>query len=129
MCLSYNQIAGFVDYQYLWKESLDILDFLHGGNQGNVVFGCGQVCFLSNQTAVFFNKQFFLKKSVDKLAFYAWGLSSREGTTRTKTSGWMCSGCFSCPVRLQDSLINSITRKNQVIALIFYMETIINKRR
>ena len=25
-----NQIARFVDCQYLWKESTDILDFLYG---------------------------------------------------------------------------------------------------
>ena len=27
-----NQIPGFFDHQYLWKESIGILDFLHGDN-------------------------------------------------------------------------------------------------
>ena len=37
---STNQIAGFFDHQYLWKQSNDILDFLHGGNhQGKVTSG------------------------------------------------------------------------------------------
>ena len=32
-----NQTAGLFDYQYLWKESTDIFDFLHGDNdQGKV---------------------------------------------------------------------------------------------
>ena len=28
-----NQIAGFFDHQYLWKESINILEFLHEGSQ------------------------------------------------------------------------------------------------
>ena len=37
MGLSSNQITGFFDLQYLWKQSIDILDFLHGDNcQGKV---------------------------------------------------------------------------------------------
>ena len=27
-----NQIVGFFDHQYVWKKSIDILDFLRGGN-------------------------------------------------------------------------------------------------
>ena len=27
-----NQIAVFFDHQYLWRESIDILYFLHGDN-------------------------------------------------------------------------------------------------
>ena len=30
--LSTNQIVGFFDHQYVWKKSIDILDFLRGGN-------------------------------------------------------------------------------------------------
>ena len=37
VCLLFNQIAGFFDHQYLSKESICILDFLHGFNhQGKV---------------------------------------------------------------------------------------------
>ena len=28
--LSFNQIAGFFDHQYLWKECANVFDFLHG---------------------------------------------------------------------------------------------------
>ena len=34
---SANQIAVLFDLQYLWKESIDILDFLYGDNQRKVV--------------------------------------------------------------------------------------------
>ena len=30
VCFLPNQIAGFFDRHYLWKESTDILGFLHG---------------------------------------------------------------------------------------------------
>ena len=34
---STNQVAVFFDHQYLWKESIDTLDFLHeDNNQGKV---------------------------------------------------------------------------------------------
>ena len=37
MCLLSNQIAGFFDQQYHWKEPIDISDFLHGHyHQGKV---------------------------------------------------------------------------------------------
>ena len=32
LCLSSNQIAGFLDHQNLLKESIDIFDFLHEHN-------------------------------------------------------------------------------------------------
>ena len=35
--LLFNQIAGFFDHQYIWKECIDILDFLHEGiHEGKV---------------------------------------------------------------------------------------------
>ena len=40
VCLLFNQIAGFFGHQYLWKASIDILEFLHGHSyQGKVAFG------------------------------------------------------------------------------------------
>ena len=37
VCLSSNQTSGFFEHQYLRKESIDIMDFLHGNNhQGKV---------------------------------------------------------------------------------------------
>ena len=39
LCLWFSQIARFFDYQYLWKKSVDTLDFLHGdSHQGKVGF-------------------------------------------------------------------------------------------
>ena len=39
-CFSSNQVAGVFDYQYLWKESIDILDFvLEDNHQGKEAFG------------------------------------------------------------------------------------------
>ena len=32
LCLLSNQISGFFDHQCLWKESINLLDFLHGDN-------------------------------------------------------------------------------------------------
>ena len=29
LCLLPSQIAGFINHQYLWKEWIDVLDFLH----------------------------------------------------------------------------------------------------
>ena len=37
--LSFSQIAKFFDHQYLWKESDDILDFLHGDSSGDSTYG------------------------------------------------------------------------------------------
>ena len=32
-----NKIAVFFDHQYLWKESIDTFDFMHGdNNQGKI---------------------------------------------------------------------------------------------
>ena len=44
-----NQTAVFFNHQYPWKESSDILDFLHRSNyqaklaSGTTCFGCGQL--------------------------------------------------------------------------------------
>ena len=35
--LSVNQIAVFFDHQYVWKGSIDLLDFLHGDNHGGSI--------------------------------------------------------------------------------------------
>ena len=37
--LSTNQTPGFLDSEYLWKESIDVLGFLHGAcHQGKVAY-------------------------------------------------------------------------------------------
>ena len=42
------QIAGFFDNQYLWNESMNVLDFLHGDNyQGKVASEQGQYFLLA----------------------------------------------------------------------------------
>ena len=54
------------------KESIDVLDILHGdGHQEKVVFEtitlvrCGQVCLLSNLIEGFFNHQYLWMESID----------------------------------------------------------------
>ena len=60
---SANQIVEFFDHEYLWKESIDILDFLidviikTGSIRGYHV-GCSQLCLLSNQFSGFFDYQY-----------------------------------------------------------------------
>ena len=59
VCLSSSQILDFFDYKYLWRESIDILEFLLRDNhQGKVaqlrlpfLAGYGQLSFLSNLIA------------------------------------------------------------------------------
>ena len=62
--LSTNQIAVFCNHQYLWKDSTDLLDFLHGdSHQGKVApetttFWLGVACCLSSyQIEGFFGQQ------------------------------------------------------------------------
>ena len=48
--LSPNQIEGFFDHQYLWKETINFLDFLHRDSYQEryvrllLLLGCGQAC-------------------------------------------------------------------------------------
>ena len=77
--LSTNQITVFFDRQYLWKESIDILYFLHGNNhQGNLAsetttFGwVWPVVPLIQSDCRFFDHQFLWKESIDVLVFFTW---------------------------------------------------------
>ena len=69
-----NQTAGFFYHHFIWKESINILYFLHGvGNQGKIVsetttlVGCGQMGLLSNKIAGFFDHQYLWKESINIL--------------------------------------------------------------
>ena len=96
VCVS-SQIAGFFDYKYLRKESIDILEFLRGDNhQGKeapettILAGYGQLSFLFIQIAGYLIiiisgrneliSQFFLVELVIKgmqhlrLPFFGWVL-------------------------------------------------------
>ena len=76
VCFLSNQIAGFFDWYYLWKESTDILGFLHGSiYRGDMhmrlplMVGWDQVCLLFNQIEGYFDDQYLRKKSIDTLVF------------------------------------------------------------
>ena len=60
-CLKSNDIAGFFDHEYLWRESIDILIFcIELAIKGRkhlrlpLLICCGQLCLSSNQIAGFF---------------------------------------------------------------------------
>ena len=93
LCLLPNQITesfDHFDYQYLWKESIDILTFcieivIKGRQHVRLAFPVkwGQVGFLSNLSAQFSDHQYLWKESIDLLnllIFFAWRWSSREGS-------------------------------------------------
>lgn len=67
---SSNQIVGFFDHQYLWKESLDILVFCIeviiklASEATTFVVGCGQFCFLSSKILGFFDNQYFFEELI-----------------------------------------------------------------
>ena len=71
-----NQIAVFFDHQYLWKYSIDTLDFLHGDNHKQkegfeitTLVGCGQLCLSFSQIVGFFHHQYFWKESANNVHF------------------------------------------------------------
>ena len=70
-----NQIAVFLDHQYVRKESIYLLDFLYRNNHlgkvgcENTLVGHGQLCILFSQIAGFFNinssgRNFLIKPSL-----------------------------------------------------------------
>lgn len=63
VCFSSNQTVGFFDHKYLRKESIGILDFLHGksyqskvASETTILVGFGQVGLSSDQAAGFFDQ-------------------------------------------------------------------------
>ena len=94
VALLLNQIAVFLDHQYVRKESIYLLDFLYGDNHlgkvgcENTLVGHGQLCILFNQIAGFFDinssgRNFLIKPSV---RFFV--CRSRKENT---TFGWVWS--------------------------------------
>ena len=84
------RFAGYFDYQYVCKESIDTLDFLHGYNhqrmEGSMfTFGWdGQFCFLSNQIAGFLDHQYLWKESIETLDFlHGSNYQGKEGAETT----------------------------------------------
>ena len=76
LCLSSNHIAGFSDHQYLCKESIDTLDFLHEdnlqrkeGSETTTLVGCYLLWFSSNLIGGFFDHQYLCKESINILYF------------------------------------------------------------
>ena len=61
---------------YIWKDSIDLLDFLREDNhqrkvvsETSTLVACGQFCLSSNQIAEFFDHQYLWKKSINILDF------------------------------------------------------------
>ena len=69
-----------MDYQLLWKKSIDILVFLHGVNhqekvaQEIIAFGKVwlRLYFLCNPVERNFDQQFHWKKTIDIFDFFGW---------------------------------------------------------
>ena len=76
----------------------------------------GQVCLLFSQRAIFFDHQYLWKESIDTLDALHW--DNHQGKVGDL---WLllfvrCSQQWLSSVRLQDSLVISTSRKNQVIS-------------
>ena len=76
VCFLSSQITGFFDWHYQWKESTDILGFLHENiSRGDMhmrlplMVGWDQVCLLFNQIEGYFDDHYLWKKSIDTLVF------------------------------------------------------------
>ena len=122
-----NQIAGFLNYQYLRKESIDIL----------VVYTWRQSLRECNFWGYHLWSIVHLVKSDCRIL---WSAISLKGINWC--IGFLCieliierildyhfwlgvARCASHPIRLHSSLNNNITGRNQSISLIFCMEIII----
>ena len=95
--VSANQIPVFFNRQWVWKESIDLLDFLDGDNHHKLVasetitFGWVWSVYLpSNQIAGFF--QCLWKESINILDFFMEIIiKEREHVCNTTTFGWLWS--------------------------------------
>ena len=115
-----NQISGFFDHQYFWKQSIDRLDFLPGGNhQGKVApgttsFGWVWPIKLSlsfNQIAGFLYHQYLWKESID--VFDILHVDGHQRKLVSEAITLVGCGQVPFPIRLQDSLIISISGRNK----------------
>ena len=144
MCPSYSHISGSFDYQYLWKELIDLLNFLHGNNHQErlhlrlpLLVGFGQLYLLSNQTAGIIDHQYLWKKLNNILH-----CTKNEEILNGKLH-FLCSPCVELVIKgryhlrlliwvsvvplvqsgcMQDSLFISISEKNQAISYFLYID-------
>ena len=144
--LSTNQIVISSHHQYIWKESINTWDFLHGDNyQGKLgsettTFGCMWPVKLLIQED-FRTRRFLLKECINiyfvtqcllvaiqpctewipvkKIILIFCTDLSRLGST-SKYQFWLSvASCVSHPIRLQDSLVSNITGKNWSVSFVF----------
>ena len=125
LCPSPSQIAGLFDHQYLWKESVYALDFLHGNNHRDKIWDrlpilvrCGQVVPLVKSDCRILWLALSSKKSVD--IFLIHGVSHQEKlVSETKDFVWVYGqSCFLLNW-FTGLFISNITGKNQLIPLVF----------
>ena len=134
LCLFSNQIAGFFDYQYLWKKFSYLLDLLHGdSHQAKLASGTTsfdlvyQLFLLSNQIAGFFDHQYLWKESRYIYSFLHGVSHQGKAASEFNFFGWVWP-VMSSPIRLQDSMIINICGRSWLITLIFYTEIIIKEK-
>ena len=106
LCLLSNQIVGFFDHQYLWKESSDILVFcmelvIKGRQHLRLTILGVASCASHSIRLQDSDHQYICKESTNLFDFLH--LLDR------------CAGYIFQPIRLQDFLIINICGKNQVI--------------
>ena len=140
LCLLPNQITESLDhfdYQYLWKESIDILTFcieivIKGRQHVRLSFPVkwGQVGFLSNLIAQFSDHQYLWKESIDLLNLLIFLLGDgHQGKVVSEIILWLgVVTLASCPTKLQNFCIINISGTNWVTSRIFFKEIIIKKR-
>ena len=121
--LSFNQIAVFLYHQYLWNE---LVDTLHKDNQqGKAAYEAsiyGWVRLVVSRTQLdccIFWWSIYLEWLKWYLSLSAWSRSSREDSIWDYYFRLGVASCSSPPIRLQDSLLVSISGKSQMITYFF----------
>ena len=109
LCNLLSQITGFFDHQYICRESIDILNYLHGAiHQGrqhlglSLLFGYGQLCLLSSQTAGFFDHRYLGKKSINIVNHLHWDYW--QGKVADHHFWFGVANCAFWSIRLQNVL-------------------------
>ena len=76
LCLSWNQIAGIFDHQYMNKKSNKTINYLYGDNhqkskdlRGAVLVGRCQLCLPSNQTERYFDQEYLWNELINNQIF------------------------------------------------------------
>ena len=103
--LSSIRIAAFFGYQYDWKDWMDVFQFLHGNtHQGKVATETTNFGWVYAQTCLHLPR------------------------FRQDSNFELYTKMFSCPARLQDSLITDISGRKQLLSQIFCIVLVTKER-